>query len=121
MHLLTVNRRRFRAFLAAAVLFVSLSAGMAVSSNTPASAAYGCGNFVALDVFTPPIGSVKWWLTTHCSFLTNTHQVRGVLDCRWAPDPKTSWMSQAPVSSSAWLPCVGVYSYRGHRLDVRGG
>ena len=45
-------------------------------------------------------------------------QARGVLDCRWLPDPKTGWISGVGSKYNWWHGCPFSNS-RGARIDIR--
>ena len=44
-------------------------------------------------------------------------EARGVVNCRWSPDPKTGWVEVG--SRTSWAACSPLL-YRGTHIDVRG-
>jgi hypothetical protein len=85
--------------------------------NYPASATAVCNTgdtlgYVLLN------GSMVWaeGVYLECGSITGGDYVRGVLDCRWAPDPKTGWAWSAPAYLESNKYCVT--GNRGTRADI---
>lgn len=68
-------------------------------------------------VYLPNVGTVfALGVSLSCDRITGGDSVRGVLDCSWAPDPRTSWVSRAPVYRESSKFCIT--GARGTRVDL---
>ena len=99
--------------LAALCLVLSGILGSFAGANASADAAASCVTGDWTLWITPPHDYV--WAS--CAN-TGSTQARGVLDCRWAPDPKTGWISGVGSKSNWWHGCQTVMN-RGTRIDIR--
>ncbi len=51
-----------------------------------------------------------------CTKITGGERVRGTLDCRFAPDPNTHWVSTAPSTAHSSNTCFS--TARGTRIEL---